>query len=401
MAERKLDLRTGQPVWTAYRAPAVVTERLKRDLTVDVLIVGMGIGGALAAERLSSAGLKVAVVDRRGPVKGSTPASTALIQFEIDQPLGILSSKVGREKAERAWRRSRLALDALKARIQDLCIECDMIERPSLFLAGDMLGARALEEEAEQRRTAGLAAAFLTRAITRESYGIDRAAIRSQGNLALDPRKLTASLLLLAKDRGARLFAPVEANEFNDHKSNVEVATTGGQTITASHVILATGYELMDFVPATSHKIISTWAIATRRQKSNLWPEKAMAWEASDPYLYFRTTSDGRVICGGEDEDFEDEDKRDALVDAKSKRITAKLKALMPGIHTTPEFKWTGSFGTTTTGLPIIGALPQRPRIFAVMGYGGNGITFAEIAAGMITTSILGAKDPDLDLFAF
>ena len=43
---RKLDLRTGRPVWSAYRAPAVPTDSLTRDVKTDVLIIGMGISGA-------------------------------------------------------------------------------------------------------------------------------------------------------------------------------------------------------------------------------------------------------------------------------------------------------------------------------------------------------------------
>ena len=33
------------------------------------------------------------------------------------------------------------------------------------------------------------------------------------------------------------------------------------------------------------------------------WPDDALVWEASDPYLYMRTTADGRVIIGGADEE--------------------------------------------------------------------------------------------------
>ena len=35
-----------------------------------------------------------------------------------------------------------------------------------------------------------------------------------------------------------------------------------------------------------------------------------MIWQSADPYLYLRTTTDGRVICGGEDEEFADEKAR-------------------------------------------------------------------------------------------
>ena len=84
--------------------------------------------------------------------------------------------------------------------------------------------------------------------------------------------------------------------------------------ISAGHVVLATGYELAPFVPAKDHRILSTWAIATRPQKRRIWPHEALIWEASDPYLYMRSTRDGRVICGGEDEEFADERQRDALI---------------------------------------------------------------------------------------
>lgn len=398
---RKLDLRTGTPVWSAYRAPAVPQEKLLRDLSCDVVIVGMGIGGALLADSLTHAGLRIAAIDRRGAMKGSTSATTALVQYEIDQPLTLLQKKIGQADAIRAWRRSRLAVANLKARIAERGIACDLAERPSLYLAGDVLGARTLEEEAMARAAAGLAANFLSRTATREAYGIDRAALRSQANLALDPRKLTAGLLLRAHERGARYFAPAEALRLVHHGDGVSVETTDGRTLSAHHAVLATGYELLDIVPATNHRVISTWAMATRPQPDAIWRDAAMIWEASDPYLYARATQDGRVICGGEDEDFADEERRDGLIAEKIARIGDKLGKLLPRLDTQPAYAWAGSFGTTATGLPIIGALPHRPRIFAVMGYGGNGITYAEIAAELITAAILGRTDPDADLFAF
>ena len=67
------------------------------------------------------------------------------------------------------------------------------------------------------------------------------------------------------------------------------------------HLIFATGYELPDCVPRRGHKVISTYAIATVPQMRRLWPEQCTIWEASEPYLYMRTTPDGRIVCGGED----------------------------------------------------------------------------------------------------
>ena len=400
--KRKLDLRTGAPVWEAYRAPRVPAQKLARDVKCDVLVVGLGISGAMLVEALTAHGLSVIGVDRRGPMKGSTHATTALVQFEIDQPLTTLSQKIGKAEAEQAWRRSRLAVTNLRGRIQELGIRCDMIGTPSLYLAGNALDPGELRQEAEARRGAGIGATYLTASTLKDTFGIDRkGAILSQDNLALDPLKLTAGFLGKALERKARFYAPVEVTALASGTNGVMVETEGGPVISAKQVVLATGYELLDIVPSNTHSIISTYAIATKPQKSRLWRDAAFVWEASDPYLYIRATADGRVICGGEDEDFMDEETRDKLLTVKSRAISRKLKKLFPQLDTTAEFAWAGSFGTTTTGLPYMGELPGHENVFAVQGYGGNGISFAQIASEIVATTITGGVDTDRDLFAF
>jgi glycine/D-amino acid oxidase-like deaminating enzyme len=196
----------------AYRAPSVPCTRLRRDARTDVLVVGMGISGAMVAESLTAAGFRVILLDRRGPLLGSTPASTALVQYEIDVPLTRLTRTLGRGRSEQAWRRSRLAVANLSARIDELGISCGKVARGSLLLAGNDLGAGGLRAEAEARRAAGLYAEYLTRGRLQKRFGIARAgAILSPRNLALDPRKLTAGLLLCAIERGARCPAPTKA----------------------------------------------------------------------------------------------------------------------------------------------------------------------------------------------
>jgi glycine/D-amino acid oxidase-like deaminating enzyme len=380
----------------------VPVTRLRRDIRTEVLVVGMGVSGAMVAEALTADGHAVVAIDRRGPLLGSTAATTALVQFEIDQPLTLLAGQIGAAAATAAWRRSRLAVLNLRGRIAELGLRCDLAARPTLYLAGNVLTGSALRSEAEARRAAGLHASYLTSGALREGFGIARdGAILTQDNLVLDPRKLTAGLLLAARRRGARFYAPVEATAIRHAADGVEVATTEGPVISAQHLVLATGYELLSAVSDTGHRVISTWAIATRPQPRRLWPQRAMIWEASDPYLYLRTTRDGRVVCGGEDADFTDEETRDALIPAKTARIAEKLARLMPGLDVTPEFAWAGAFGSTSTGLPRIGRLPRRPRMHAVLGYGGNGITFSRIAAELISTEIAGRTDPDAALFGF
>ena len=118
-------------------------------------------------------------------------------------------------------------------------------------------------------------------------------------------------------------------------------------------------------------------------------------------YLDVRATVDGRVICGGEDEEFADETRRDAKLDRKTEVLEKKLARLLPKIDPRADFAWTASFGQSKTGLPRVGPLPGYPRCYGVLGYGGNGITYSMLASQLVSASIAGRKDSDAKLFAF
>src|SRR5262249_10695259 len=150
MVTRKTKLRTDGSLWQHIRAPGVPYRALKRDIQTDVLIVGGGITGAMIAETLAESGLDVTVVDRRAPTMGSTVASTALVQYEIDTPLLELGKKIGKRDAVRAWRRSRLAVTSLHAFFRERGIDAQ--PRDALYLAGNRLGARDLQREGELRQ---------------------------------------------------------------------------------------------------------------------------------------------------------------------------------------------------------------------------------------------------------
>ncbi len=399
METRSKNLRTGRSVWQAGRAPGVPHRPLHRDIDTDVLIIGAGITGAMVADALSASGWKVVLVDRRGPAKGSTTASTALVQYEIDTPLVKLSRKIGEADAIRAFRRSRLAVDALAARLGELGVALQ--RRDTLYLAGNILDADGLRRECEARHVAGLACRMVRRGELRDMGIRASAGLMGYGDFTIDPRAAACALLNAAVENGAAIYAPVGIVDIAHTKTTVSAQTSTGHRIRAKHVVFATGYEFPKRVPQHGHQIISTWAIATVPQKRKLWPGEAMIWQSADPYLYVRTTADGRVICGGEDEESLDEAERDALIGRKTRTLQRKLGQLLPGIDTRADFAWAGSFGQTDTGLPMIGQLPRMPNGWAALGYGGNGTTYSRIAAEIIAGALNGRPVVDADLYRF
>lgn len=373
---------------------------LTRDAGADVLVIGAGITGAMIADALADAGLSVIAVDRRGPAKGSTAASTALVQYEIDTPLTKLTRKIGRDDAMRAWRRSRLAVDALGARLGELAVP--FARRDALYLAGNVLDRDGLAREHDARRAAGLASRYLDRAALRARFGIAReAALLGYDNILIDPRRTALALLQAATAHKTMVFSPVDIVDIDAKRTGVTATASNGRKIHCRHLVFATGYELPNRVPRRGHKVTSTWAIATVAQPRRLWPEQCIIWEAATPYLYVRTTPEGRVICGGEDADFSDDGKRDAVLARKTRTLARKLKRLVPGLDVTVEFAWTGAFGETATGLPSIGQVPDMPNCWVALGYGGNGITYSRVAADVICGALTGRPDADADLYDF
>lgn len=401
-ATRQRDLRTGQSVWQARPLQPLPATGVRKVERAEVLVVGAGISGAMIADALAAAGCHVLVVDRRRPLTGSTTASTSLIQYEIDTPMLHLQRRIGRRRTERVWRRSKLALDALRERVRALDIAADVEDIRSLYLAGDLLGSADLRREALLRRQAGFEGEVVPAHETAARYGPTRTALVGQGSLVADPRRLAHGFLRAATARGARLAWPVQVTDVTPYRRGIRAITASGSTIVAQHLVFATGYELPRGVPSGGHAINSTWAIATRPQRSWSWPtEPAVVWEASDTYLYLRPGPEGRLIFGGEDEPFDDAAARDALIGPKTAMLERKLAALMPGVDARADYAWCGSFGSSTTGTPSIGPVPGMPGCLAVLGYGGNGITFSMLAAQLIRSHVLGQSDADADLFSF
>lgn len=166
MLTEKRYLRGGVPLWLDTSGGHVRTRAKLRSEACDVAVVGGGVSGALIALTLARAGLDVVVVDRRQPGLGSTAASTAMIQYEIDTPLRELRDKIGARRAIRAYRRSLKAVADLKALIAAEKIHCDWRDRDAVYLAGNKLGYRALQLEAAARRRVGLPSACRRRIST-------------------------------------------------------------------------------------------------------------------------------------------------------------------------------------------------------------------------------------------
>src|SRR5262245_32461516 len=108
-----MDLRSGNPYWLVRDGLIEDYLPLKSDVRCDVLIIGGGISGALAAWELVRRGFDCVLIDKRDFGQGSTCASTCLLLYETDVMLSELIARRGERTAIRAWESSRQSLAAL------------------------------------------------------------------------------------------------------------------------------------------------------------------------------------------------------------------------------------------------------------------------------------------------
>lgn len=400
-------LHSGRPVWGLLDQPAgppPAALPAAGTIEADIAIVGAGITGAMLAERLSRGSQRrIVVIDRHAPACGSTAASTALVQWEIDTPLVQLETRIGFERAAVAWRRIHAAVAGLAAQIAALGIACDLRAVPSLYLSGNMLDPRQLLGEHRLRQRAGLPGQYLPAGSLPDRWRLAsaEAALLSPGALELDPVRLTRALLAMALQRGCRLLTPLRAADYEIGMGGVTIHCEQGIAVRAARLVLASGYEMPPFVQATTrYDVTSTWAMATAPQRQGALP--AMLWEAAEPYIYLRSTVDGRLMIGGGDAPVADAATREALAPEKIARLQQRLAALLPEADTGIATSWSGRFGVTADGLPLIGPVPGCPGCFAAYGYGGNGVTFSMLAADLLAPLLAGrfAAEPAAPAFA-
>ncbi len=186
-----MDLTSDFPFWTVRSGLIATYPPLERNIRCDVLVVGGGITGALLSHELHSRGIDCVVIDRRDIGHGSTSASTALLQYEIDTPLDELICKVGRLSAERAYSLGVEVIHRLEKLAQG---DAGFRRRPSLKLAQRPKDLGGLRSDFQARRRAGIGVRWLD-VEALHSLGISRAgAIRSTVGAEMDPYRMAHRL---------------------------------------------------------------------------------------------------------------------------------------------------------------------------------------------------------------
>ena len=397
-----MDIRSNEPFWLITNSFLKSYPSLDTSCSTEVLVIGGGITGALIAYKLIAEGKQVVLVDKRDVSNGSSAASTAMLQYEIDLPLVQLIEKRGVECAVSSYRNCEQAIYELKKVNDRIKSECDFKFKKSIWFTTSKKDLPLLKSEFEMRQRYDFDVKWLEKKDFQELGVKALAGIESASAAIMDPYRFTHDLLQFCQSKGLKIFDRTKITKIKKKESILVASTSSNLTINAEHIIHCTGYESTDTLHKNVVNLKSTYALASEAFEE-LPPafQNHIYWDTASPYIYLRSTKDNRIIIGGGDEKFKNAQLRDGLLSKKHKYLCKKFKEHFPSIQFKPDYIWAGTFGETEDGLPFIGKPRENVNEHYVLGFGGNGITYSVMAMDAILDSINSLNHPYLNFYRF
>lgn len=370
------------------------TVGLALDLEADVTIIGAGLAGLSTAYWLSKKEpeLRIIVVDKGTIGHGASGRNAGFITCGSTEHFSRMTSAYGAEKAEQIWKfteyNHRLMLEEFgKQKLTDLC---EYRNLGSWTLAATPHETTVTKETVAALQAKGVNVEWRDEVFpgTEGFYG---------GAFYADDGEIhpTKYLWKLAIETGNNVRVMENAEVFNiDEKAGSLVVRTNKKRIKTESIVLCTNAWSEQLFPWFKDKVSPTRG-------------QIIVTEPVDPFIqpsycsfvldYFRQLVDGRVLIGG----FRnvDVEKEVGFSDEVNPIIHEKLEGFLndhfPRLRGKRiDYRWSGVMGFAADGYPLVGSLPEDPRIFYNVGFTAHGLGFTFATGELTSDLILEGKDP-------
>jgi glycine/D-amino acid oxidase-like deaminating enzyme len=357
----------------------------------DVLVIGSGYTGVVAALHLKKANIDVTLIDkgRIGSEASSKNGGMALAGLTVG--LQKVKRKFGKEKMVQFFQESLESVDFVERLVAEGNIDCHF-ERNG-FLEAAFKPAHYDGLKAEQEFLAehlNHTTILVPPERMREEIGSDlyHGALVEPTSAGVHPAKYIAGVIGMADEAGVDIHEYVEAQKIYRTGGKFKVTTSRGP-ILAERVAVGTNGYTSNLTPWQMRRVVpvESFMIATEKLPPEvakpLVPNNRMIFDTKRFLYYFRLSPDGkRMLFGGRPKQF-----WKPTLD-KAKELRKDMLRVYPQLEKYAiEYAWFGKVCFTVDRFPIIG---ERDGIYYAMGYCGHGVAMASYLGFKLSDMILG-----------
>ena len=391
----------GDPIFTKINKHKKQYEYLTKDIDTEVIIVGGGVTGSIVGYYFSKANIGAVILEKERIAHGSTSITTSLLQYELDSNARELEEYTTLDNVITSYKLGLKALDEIEEFIKEYVNKCKYEKKDTLLYTSKECEVKEMKEEYEIRKNAGIDVKYISEENNPFSLDLKAGVYGVNAGAQLDPYEYTHQLLDVSCNMGLKVYENTEVMDIAYGKDKVEITTSFGYKVKAKKVIIATGYNTQRFTKRNFGVKTVTYNIATKSVKSfDGWFNKVLIRDNCDPYNYFRTTYDNRIIAGGEDVDFYTNIENEKLAKEKYSILLNRIKNMFPNIKDIEiDYEYCGGFISSQDNLGYIGEDPNHKNLWFCLGYGANGILFAILGGMMLSKLYKNEIDENLKLF--
>ncbi|HLC72631.1 MAG TPA: FAD-dependent oxidoreductase [Candidatus Nanoarchaeia archaeon] len=376
-------------------------KNLEGEVRTDILVVGGGIAGLSAANKLTQVtprSTKITVVEADRLGHATTGKSSGLLVDSIEDDF-VDSDPAVCDQLNKG-------LEGIITATTENNLACDLRKTPSLYLARKEEHIGVVVREYEARKAADFPVQLLNNyghILERATIGHTFAAMLNEEGYCIDGLAFTQELGRILDPR-VRIYERTPIIQVNRSK---KTAKTPQGTIHYGSVVFTNGAGAID-LDLLKHKVffLETAVAVTRplteEEFQKTWKRgEHMLWDSEDlGYVYARPVGDKRILIGGSDRLNSLAKVREGKSNIKQpeKELKSLFNSLFPHLAEEVAFShlWTGVIPAPIDGLSFVGEI--SPQHFVALYNAGlpNAFRSGELVAEMVAT---GKEPEDFDLF--
>lgn len=392
-----MELYYGNLYWYKTKKRESKFSELDKNIKTEVLVVGGGMSGNLCANKLSKAGLEVTLIEKNRIGMGSSAANAGLLQYSSDIMMHELAKSIGEENAYYFYKMCLDAINDFERIDAELLDETDFRKRDNIYYSSDVSDKGKLKKEFELLKKYNFPVEYLDKDDLKTQYNINKPnALGTLNDADINPYKFILALVNENLRNGVKYYENTDHNI--DTINNNSIKTQKGYKVEYKQIIFATGYGHIYPEIRGKFEMYRTYAFCSKPIEGFIWKDGVMLWETKNPYLYYRTTKDNRIIAGGLDKKSTRVEKNKNDVDIENNKLVKEIEKIFPHLKIDIEFSWDGLFAGAKDGIPFIGRSPDNPNVYFLLGYGGNGTVYSMAGSNIIRDLIIGHENPYADI---